>query len=110
LYMCVDWNTALSPQKDRFPSRDIKDSGVEAVQEIIDTCEISDVYRTCNPEKTQMTHVTIRGGEIANASRIDYFLATNGIKERIIQVDTLVSDDVPTDHRPTFMEFRWTGR
>ena len=102
-----DWNTALDPRKDRIPGRARKDNGAEMIQEIMETCGVSDIYRILNPHTTQMSHSTVHNKHIINASRIDFFLVSQGIADRTIQTDTLVSDDTPTDHRPTFMEMRW---
>ena len=104
-----DWNTALHPPFDRYPARHAPDNDRDIIQEIMDTCELMDIYRILNPTQIQMTHLTIRHNMIANASRIDYFLTSRSICDRTIQADTLVSDDVPTDHRPTFIEIRWTA-
>jgi exonuclease III len=92
--MAGDWNMVLDPSLDYDNYKNVNNiKAQETVLQIIDELNLCDIWREMNPE---MRRFTWRRSRPFQQSRLDYFLISDPIVEKVVEADIICG--YRTDH------------
>lgn len=112
IIICGDFNVArtdndiVDPEKKRNRVPGFLDDEISGIKHHLEFLNLVDVYRIRNPEtrvSTYWSNFLKQPRSAVNGWRIDYFLASEGLKDNIKNIEIL-SDIIGSDHCPLSLE------
>ena len=103
-------NTIMNKSKDYYTSRIPRATINKNLINLVQSKQLIDSFRFCNPQKRQYTHwnysFTNPNQPRITGTRIDHIFVSKNLKNKILHSDIIENQNYPSDHRPIFTIFK----